>query len=71
MWIQVFLTIDAEALSKGTQFCDELGYDVKPILMVSTKSNAKKEIEPLYWAHDEITIGDISPASEDGYLVGC
>ena len=50
VWIQVLSTIDVSALSKGTQFCDELGYDVKPILMISMKPNANKEIKPLYWA---------------------
>ena len=46
---------------------DELGFDVEPILMITVKRDAKDEIEPLYWAKDEISIRDISSASEKGY----
>ena len=68
--MQVLLTIDVTALSKGTQFCNELGYDVEPILMILVKGDAKDEIEPLYWVRDEISIRDLSPASEMGNPLG-
>ena len=45
MWIQVLSTIDVNDLSKGTQFYDEMGYDVRPILMISIKPNVNKDIE--------------------------
>ena len=67
VWMQVLFTIDVSALSKGTRFCNELGYDIEPILMITIKRDTKDEIEPLYWAKDEISIRDISSASETGY----
>ena len=67
VWMQVLFTIDVSALSKGTQFCNELGYDVEPILMISIKWEARNEIEALYWTKDEISIKDLSLASDDGY----
>ena len=67
VWMQVLSTIDVSALSRGTRFCNELGYDVEPILMITVKMDAKDEIEPLYWAKDEISIRDISSSSETGY----
>ena len=69
VWIQILSAIDVSALSKGTQFCDKMGYDVRPILMVFVKPNTNKEIEPLHWVQDEIVIWDLSPTNEDGYLV--
>ena len=42
---------------------------MKLFLMISIKLDANKEIKPLYWAQDEITIWDLSSASKDGYLV--
>ena len=35
LWIQVLATLDTSALEPGTQFCDEQGYDVIPIRMVT------------------------------------
>ena len=35
LWIQVLATIDTSALEPGIQFCDEQGYDVIPIRMVT------------------------------------
>ena len=67
VWMQVLSTIDVSALSKGTRFCNELGYDIEPILMITVKRDANDEIEPLYWAKDEISIRDISSANEMGY----
>ena len=60
--MQVLSTIDVSALSRGTRFCNELGYDVEPIFMISMKRDAKDEIEPLYWAKDKISIRDLSSA---------
>ena len=60
VWMQVLSTIDVSALSRGTCFCNELGYDIEPILMITVKRDANDEIEPLYWAKDEISIRDIS-----------
>ena len=67
VWMQVLSTIDVSALSKGTHFCNELGYDIEPILMITVKRDTNDQIEPLYWAKDEISIRDISSASEIGY----
>ena len=47
-WIHILSTIDVVALSKGTQFCDEMGYNVSPILIISVKPNTNKEIKPLH-----------------------
>ena len=65
--MQVLSTIDVRALSRGTRFGNELGYDVEPILMILVKCNDKDEIEPLYWAKDKISIRDLSSTSEIGY----
>ena len=65
--MQVLSTIDVSALSRGTHFCNELGYDIEPILMIAVKRDSNDEIEPLYWAKDEISIRDLSSASETGY----
>ena len=35
VWMQVLATIDTSALSPSTQFCDEQGYDVVPVRMVT------------------------------------
>ena len=35
--------------------------------MILVKWDARNEIEPLYWAKDEIIIRDLSQASDDGY----
>ena len=67
VWMQVLSTIDVSALSKGTRFCNELGYDIEPILMIAVKRDANDEIEPLYWAKDGISIRDISSANETRY----
>ena len=67
VWMQVLSTIDVSALSRGTRFCNELGYDIEPILMITVKRDANDEIEPLYWAKDEISIRDISSTSETGH----
>ena len=69
VWIQVLSTIDVSALSKGTQFCDELGYDVQPVLMISISHDKKENIEPMCWIKDEVSIRDVSSAEEKGYLV--
>ena len=65
--MQVLSTIDVSALLKGTRFCNELGYDIEPILMIVVKRDANDEIKPLYWARDEISIRDISSANETRY----
>ena len=67
VWMQVLSTIDVSALSKGTRFCNELGYDIEPILMIAVKRDSNDQVEPLYWAKDEISIRDLSSASETGY----
>ena len=48
VWMQVLSTIDVSALSKGTRFCNELGYDIEPILMIAVKRDSNDGIEPLY-----------------------
>ena len=48
VWMQDLSTINVSALSRGTRFCNELGYDVEPILMIFVKRGAKDEIEPFY-----------------------
>ena len=60
VWMQVLSTIDVSALSKGTRFCNELGHDVEPILMILVKWDEINGIEPLYWAKDEISIRDLT-----------
>ena len=67
VWMKVLSTIDVSALSKGTRFCNELGYAIEPILMIAAKRDTNDEIEPLYWAKDEISIRNIFLASETGY----
>ena len=67
VWMQVLSTIDVSALSKGTHFCNELGYDIEPILMIAVKRDTNDELEPPYWAKDEISIKDLSSASETRY----
>ena len=37
--------------------------------MISMKPNSNKVIESLHWVQDEITMRDVSPVTEDGYLV--
>ena len=65
--MQVLSTIDVSALSRGTCFCNELGYDVEPILMITVRRDANDEIEPLYWAKDEISIRDLLSTTETRY----
>ena len=67
VWMQVLSTIDVSAFSRRTRFCNELGYDIEPILMIDVKGDINDEIEPLYWAKDEISIRDLSSATKTGY----
>lgn len=43
LWIQVLVTINASALDPCIQFCDEQGYDVIPIRMVTLIYLEKQE----------------------------
>ena len=62
-------------MSKGTKFCNDMGYDMMPIRMVNVISCASEQEEtadtpepqPLNWVKTEITLSEDSGADEKGY----
>ena len=44
-WMQVLTTIDVSTMSKGTKFCDDMGYDTMPIRMVNVIPCASEQEE--------------------------
>lgn len=66
-WMQILATIDVSAMSRGTTFYDELGYEVIPFRMIQVKQTPNSEIEPVNWVKMELTLFDasLSESEED------
>lgn len=64
--MQVLAMIDVSAISKGIEFCDELGYEIMPVRMIKVQDNLDAEMELLHWIKYEITLTDVSKRNNDG-----
>ena len=68
--MQVLATIDVSAMSKGTKFCDDFGYDTIPIRMVNVipeMLDQTPEQISLKWVKTEITLSENENSTEKGY----
>ena len=69
VWMQVLATIDTSALSPSSQFCDDQGYDVVPIRMVTPiyleETFDDEHVMDLRKIQDEVSLYDQS-SSENG-----
>ena len=73
-WTQVLATIDVSAMSKGTKFCDDFGYDTIPIRMVNVipdllvqESETNTGETSLNWVKTELTLSENEDENGIGY----
>ena len=56
-------------MDHGSKFCDELGYEYKPILIIQVHYLEETSMESLQWVKDEITLANVSQDDKDeGYM---
>ena len=63
-WMHIMSTMDVCTIPRGTQFCDEDGYDIVPIRMVNL-AHYGPHMEEVFHLQYDITISDVSLVEDE------
>ena len=58
-WVHALATLTVCAMPKPIKFCDEDGYDVVPILMITTQQTEGPSSEEFYEPNNDVLLGDM------------
>ena len=72
-WIHSLISLDTMHVRPGPKFCNEEGYDIHPLNMISLVESDEPEINILHLLLDEVSVGSVfpdtpSPRSKKGEL---
>ena len=60
-WIHSLISLDTMHVRKGPKFCDEEGYDVHPLNMISLVESDEPEINIPHLLLDEVSVESVFP----------